>query len=119
MHTYITIFQGILAVLFLSTGIAKGLTPKARLELKMPWARDYSQSIIRIAGLCEILGAIGLVLPEGLNILPILTPIAAIGLILIMGLAARTHYKRKENKEIGVNAGLAFILLIIAVYHFI
>jgi len=117
MHSYITILQGILAVIFLTSGFSKGLIPKAKLELKMPWAQDFSQSAIYLAAISEILGAIGLILPEGLNILPILTPIAAIGLIMIMVLAAMTHYKRKEKREIGVNVGLSFFLLIIVVYH--
>jgi hypothetical protein len=39
---------------------------------------------IRFIGVCEVLGAIGLILPGLLDIRPELTPIAASGLVIIM-----------------------------------
>ena len=47
-------------------------------------------------GLAEVLGAVGLVLPMLLGIVPILTPIAAACLAVIMAGAVATHAKRKE-----------------------
>jgi hypothetical protein len=40
--------------------------------------------LLRFIGVCEILGAIGLILPGLLRIRPGLTPLAAAGLVIIM-----------------------------------
>jgi hypothetical protein len=45
---------------------------------------QLSGAFLRFVGLCEVLGAIGLVLPGALGIKPGLTPLAALGLILLM-----------------------------------
>ena len=78
----------------------------------MPWAKDVSGTTIKFIGLSEFLGATGLVLPWGLNILPLPTPVAAAALVLVMLLAIRLHLKRKEYKEVGFNA----ILLVSALW---
>ncbi len=39
---------------------------------------------LRFIGLCEVLGALGLILPRLLGIRPGLTPLAATGLVIIM-----------------------------------
>jgi hypothetical protein len=46
---------------------------------------------MRFTAYCEVLGLIGLILPYATGVLPILTPLAAIGLGVIMVLAARIH----------------------------
>ena len=45
---------------------------------------------LRFIGVCEIFGALGLILPWGLNIRRALTPIAAAALVIIMGGAVVT-----------------------------
>ncbi|VAW30924.1 hypothetical protein MNBD_CHLOROFLEXI01-3814 [hydrothermal vent metagenome] len=64
----------------------------------MAWAEDFSQNAIRGIGAVEVLGAIGLILPWALVILPTLTGIAAIGLVLTMIGAAVTHFRRGETQ---------------------
>jgi DoxX-like family len=44
----------------------------------------------------ELLGAIGLILPAALDIAPVLTPMAATGLAILMALAMNTHHRRRE-----------------------
>jgi len=58
------------------------------------------------------LGAIGLVLPALTGILPWLTPLAALGLVLLMIGAAFTHLRRKEYGNIAINA----VLLVLAAF---
>jgi hypothetical protein len=72
--------QAILALLFLFTGGLKLALPIA--ALKGPIA--LPPLFLRFIGACEVLGALGLVLPSLLRVLPILTPIAAGGLVIIM-----------------------------------
>ena len=58
------------------------------------------------------LGAVGIVLPALTGILPWLTPLAALGLVLTMLGAARTHLRRAER---GSSAVLAVLPLLAAV----
>ena len=51
---------------------------------------------MRFIGVMELLGAAGLILPAVTGIAPILTPLAAAGLAVMMLLAAPTHLRRKE-----------------------
>jgi hypothetical protein len=74
------IVQGLLAVLFLFAGGAKLLMPIEELTKQVP----VSGSFLRFIAVCEILGAIGLILPGLLRIRPGLTPLAAAGLVIIM-----------------------------------
>ncbi len=71
--------QGLLALLFLFTGITKLVLPAAALEGPV----HFPTAFLRFIGVCEALGAIGLVVPSLLRILPVLTPLAACGLAII------------------------------------
>jgi uncharacterized membrane protein YphA (DoxX/SURF4 family) len=98
MNLTIWIIQGLLATAFLMAGIMKLIMPKNNLKEKIGgWVDEYEESQIKLIGLVEVLGAFGLVLPTLLHVIPILTPIAASGLVLTMVGAARTHLKRKES----------------------
>lgn len=66
--------------------------------------------MIVFVGIVEILGAIGLILPWLLDIAPILTPLAAIGIAIIMVLAAIYHGKRKESIVVNI------IILVLALF---
>ena len=96
MNIALWIVQGLLAVAFLGAGGMKLTQPKEKLATNMAWVEDFSQSTIRVIGLLEVLGAIGLILPMALSILPVLTGIAAVGLVLTMIGAAITHIRRGE-----------------------
>lgn len=60
----------------------------------MDWAEDVSAKNMKLIGLVEFLAAFGIILPHLLGIVPILTPIAAIGVILTMIGALSLHLKR-------------------------
>jgi hypothetical protein len=74
------IVQGLLALLFLFSGVAKFIMPIEEMtkEIQMPGA------FLRFIGAVEILGALGLILPSLLRIRPGLTPLAAAGLVIVM-----------------------------------
>src|SRR4051812_31904314 len=72
--------QGVLAVLFAFAGVMKLVTPVAVLSVMSPYPGEF----IRFIGVCEVLGAAGLILPVALRILPGLTALAAAGLVVIM-----------------------------------
>jgi uncharacterized membrane protein YphA (DoxX/SURF4 family) len=72
--------QVLLAILFLFAGVMKLILPVAEMTKDMPMPGPF----LRFIGVAEVLGALGLVLPGLLRIRPILTPLAAVGLAIIM-----------------------------------
>ena len=74
------IAQGLLAALFAFAGVMKLVMPIEQMTGPVALPGLF----IRFIGVCEVLGAIGLVLPGLLRIQPRLTPIAAAGLVIIM-----------------------------------
>ena len=74
------IVQGLLAALFLFAGGMKLITPVEVLSVMSPFPGEF----IRFIGICEVLGAVGLILPYALRIMPGLTALAAAGLVVIM-----------------------------------
>ena len=74
------IVQGLLAALFLFAGGMKFVLPIEEMTKQMPLPGLF----VRFIGVCEGLGALGLILPGLLQIRPGLTPLAAGGLMIIM-----------------------------------
>ncbi|TJY41064.1 DoxX family protein [Cohnella pontilimi] len=111
MNIALWVAQGLLAAMFLMAGSTKALTYE-KAKASMPWVKDYSTGFVKFIGWAEILGALGLVLPAAFGIVPILTPVAAIGIALIMLFATVFHARRKENQAIGMNV----IMLLVAAF---
>ena len=88
MNIVLWILQGILAVAFLMAGGFKLLTPA---EEMLAMGMTAPILALRIAGITELLGALGLILPSVLRIKPILTSIAASLLAIQVGLGAVYH----------------------------
>ena len=75
--------QILLTLMFLFAGISKFVMPVDKMIQGMPPALA-SGAFIHFIGICEVLGALGLILPGLLRIKPSLTPLAASGLVIIM-----------------------------------
>ena len=85
MNYALWIIQGLLALIFLSAGGMKLLVSNDVLaSLVPPNSVALPAWFLRFIGVTEILGAIGVILPRLLRILPGLTPLAAAGLVIIM-----------------------------------
>ncbi len=106
------VVQVLLAAAFVVSGATKLSQPKEKLVKKWAWVEDFSQGSVRIIGVLEVLGAIGIVLPALTGIVPWLTPLAALGLVLTMIGAALTHLRRAEYANIAVTA----VVLILAAF---
>ena len=80
MNIALWIIQALLALLFLLAGGMKLILPIEEMtqHIAMPGL------FLRFIGVCEVLGGLGLVLPWLLGIRPGLTPLAAVGLVIIM-----------------------------------
>ena len=85
MNLVLWIIQALLALLFLFAGGTKLILPIDVLtSMGSPNQVHLPGLLIRFIGVCEVLGALGLVLPGLLRIRPSLTPLAAAGLAIIM-----------------------------------
>ena len=104
MNIVLWIIQGLLAVIFLMTGFMK--VSKSKDELKetggerMAWVDDVSDRNLKVIGVLEILAAIGLILPQLTGILPMLTPLAAVALVLTMIGAIILHVRRGDSAQL-------------------
>src|SRR5260370_39544695 len=76
------IIQGLLALLFLFAGSMKLIVPIAMLTAQMPM--PLPGLFLKFIGVAEVTGAIGLILPDLVRMRPMLTPLAACGLLIIM-----------------------------------
>jgi hypothetical protein len=76
------VVQGLLALLFLFAGGMKLIVPVEVLTAQM--AVPLPGAFLKFIGLCEVTGALGLILPGLTRIRPLLTPLAAAGLVIIM-----------------------------------
>ncbi|MER6945975.1 DoxX family protein [Nonomuraea sp. NPDC000554] len=114
MNVLLWILQAVLAAMFAAVGVLTSALSKEKLEPRLPWTADFSAGTVRFIGLAELAGALALVLPAVTGIAPILTPLAATGLALMMVLAALTHLRRKEPAAIVLNVVLFFAAAVIA-----
>jgi uncharacterized membrane protein YphA (DoxX/SURF4 family) len=80
MNIALWIVQGLLAILFVWAGGMKLVIPIEEMTKQIPLPGLF----LRFIALCEVLGAIGLILPGLLRIRPGLTPLAAAGLVIVM-----------------------------------
>ncbi len=119
MNIALWIVQGVLAALFLMSGLMKSTQPKEKLAVKMPWVNAFSGIQVKLIGITQLLAALGLVLPMLLQIAPVLTPLAAAGLVLTMLSAAVLHYQRGKKEAIPVNLVLGGLALFVAVGRFL
>ncbi|MFF8847876.1 DoxX family protein [Streptomyces sp. NPDC015127] len=116
MNVVLWITAGALAVLFVGAGAAKLLQPKEKLAAgpNMAWAEPFSPGAIKLIGLAEVLAAIGLILPALLDVAPVLVPLAATGLILLMIGAITVHARRQENQTLVMNVILLVLAAVVA-----
>jgi hypothetical protein len=97
MNTALWVVQALLALAVLGTGALKVLVPRKKLAEKMKWARTWSDGNVKLLGLAEVLGAVGLMVPWATGIAPVLTPVAALCLLVLMGGAVKTHVSLHES----------------------
>src|SRR5215831_16218354 len=101
MNLTLWIIAGLLAAVFFVAGANKLFIPREKLATAPGggWVLDFSAGFVKALGAVEILGAVGLILPALLGIAPILVPVAAVGLALIMIGAAIVTAERHEFKH--------------------
>jgi putative oxidoreductase len=112
METSLEIIQGLLSAIFSSVGIIKTY-PVEMVNGLIPWTTRFPVLLVRFIGIGEIAFGIGLILPMATQITPVITSIAALGLLLIMCFEMFNHIQSRENKVVVVDLLLLALLLLI------
>jgi uncharacterized membrane protein YphA (DoxX/SURF4 family) len=115
MNIVLWILQGALAAVFLNAGATKIAKPKEELVAPMgEWLNSFSASGVKLLGLVEVLGAVGLVVPPLAGVAPVLSPTAALGIVLIMVGAIVAHARgSEEGAKIAMNVVLALVATVV------
>ena len=114
LHIILWVAQIILGGMFIMAGTMKSTQPIVDLSKSVPWTANVPSVLVRFIGVSELLGGIGLILPSLLRIKPILTPVAAIGILLIMVFALVYHIMNGETNVIGINLAFGVVAAFIA-----
>ncbi|GLY38288.1 hypothetical protein Amsp01_043120 [Amycolatopsis sp. NBRC 101858] len=109
MNIGLWVIAGLVAAGFLLSGGFKLAQPHEKYVAAQPWADDAPRWAPRAIGALEVLGAIGLILPAAAGIAPVLVPIAATGLALVMAGAVVLHLRRGEVPAL-VPSGVLLVL---------
>ncbi|MGJ5202646.1 DoxX family protein [Bradyrhizobium sp. HKCCYLR20261] len=106
------IAQALLFALFAFAGVTKLFTPIPELAQMMPWTGDHSATFVRIIGLIDLAGGLGILLPSLTRIMPRLTVLAALGCATLQVFAFVFHLSRGE----GVVTPLNILLLALSLF---
>lgn len=114
MNLTLWIVAGVLAALFLASGLTKLAQPKEKLVTSVAAVEDFGEGAIKAIGLLEILAAVGLILPAVVDIAPVFVPLAAVGVALLMAGALIVHLRRREAQGIVVTLVLLALAAFVA-----
>lgn len=111
MNVALWIIAGVLAVALTVGGISKLILPKDKIA-GLPggkWVDGFSADGVRATGVLDLLGAAGLVLPAALGIVPVLVPVAAIGVMALM--AGAVIVRLRHGSRLAIPGDLAYLAL--------
>lgn len=83
MNIALWIVQGIAAAGFVYSGWLKAFRYR-QAKQSWGWVSDVPEALVIFIGAAELLGALGMILPYALNTVPVLTPVAAAALTVIV-----------------------------------
>jgi len=117
MNVVLWIAQLLLAAVMVAAAVPKLFFPVAKLADKMSWTTSAPVAAVRLLGLAELLGAVGLIAPRLTGIAPVLTPIAAVALSLVLMGALTTKVRHHESAALPVVAMLLAVVIAVGRLH--
>lgn len=109
MHRRLWAAQIVIGLFFIFIGIQHLVVPDG-LPGQLEWMYDLSTPLHYVTGVAEILGGLGLLLPGLTKVGTGLTPLAALGLMVLMTGAVIWHIRRGELFTVGTNLVVIIIL---------
>jgi hypothetical protein len=86
MNLALWIVAGFMAAVFAAGGLSKLIIPKEKIA-QLPggrWVEGVSADFVKATGVLDLLAAAGLILPAAFGVAPVLVPMAAVGVVLLM-----------------------------------
>ena len=108
------VVQALLGVQNMLFGFMKLSQPYEAQTAMMAWVSAVPEPVIRFIGAAELLGGLGLILPAATRVMPGLTPLAALGIVVLQALAAGFHVLRGEWSYLPVNLVIALLAAFVA-----
>lgn len=118
MNIILWVLQVLVAMAFVAAGYNHAFRFD-QIKSQMKWVNVVPRGLVTFIGVCEILGGVGVILPAVTGILAGLTPLAALGLALIMLLAAGFHLTHREYPNIVFNLVLMVLAAFVAYGRFV
>jgi hypothetical protein len=115
VNTVLWIVAGLLAVVFLAGGVTKLTRSREQLAGSgFGFVEDLGDGMVRTIGALELLAAVGLTVPAALDVVPVLVPVTAVGVVLLMVGAVITHLRRREAQVVAVPLLLLALAVVVA-----
>lgn len=118
MNTILWIIQGLLSAFFIMPAYGKITGSKEKHIADGHLRPENSIAPIRVLGVLELLGCIGIIIPWLTGIAPVLTPIAAAAFGLIMVAGIFVHAKKQEYKMLPMLLVVLILSAVVAYYRF-
>ncbi len=118
MNTTLWVIQVLLAAIFIIPGFGKISSSKEQHIADGHIKSGASIVPIRILGIFEWLGCIGIIVPWYVGIIPVLTPIAAMCFCLIMVAGLVNHLLKKEYKMLPLLTVILVLAAVVAYFRF-
>ncbi|MEV5962632.1 DoxX family protein [Kribbella sp. NPDC051952] len=119
MNTITWILTAVLAVVFTISGLAKSTMSRERLIASgQTGIAPFPMPLVRIVAVCELFAVAGLFAPWLTETARVLTPLAAVGLSVVMIGAATSHASLKEPKSAAANTILLALAAFVAASRF-
>jgi len=116
MNALLWTLQGVLAVIFTASGLAKISQPKDRLIASgQTGIAPFPLPVIRITAFCELLGAVGILAPRTVGVAEFLTPAAAGGFAIVMVGAIASHAHLREPRNVALTVAIFIAAVTVAV----
>jgi hypothetical protein len=118
MVTAVTVFQVLLGLLLTLGGLVKIIMPYAKYSSisGVAWSKEFKPWHIKLIGVLEVAGALGLLLPLFVPSLAMITPFAATGIALYMAGAMATHLRRSEYPHMVGNLMVFLVPALVIAY---
>jgi uncharacterized membrane protein YphA (DoxX/SURF4 family) len=115
MNIALWIIASLLAAAFLASGALKLLQPKDKLVASGAEFLDgFGPGSIKAFGVLEVLAAVGLVLPAVLDIAPVLVPLAALGLVVMVIGAIIAQLRHRQTQPMVANLIVIALAVLVA-----
>lgn len=116
MNGFLWTLQVVLAAIFTASGLLKISLSKDRLiALGQTGVTPFPMPVVRFAALCELLGAVGILVPRLLGVAESLTTVAAGGFAIVMVGAIGSHAYLREPRNVSLTALILVAAVTVAV----